>query len=81
MGDGCMNEHRHFEMIFDNGKLICLSCGQDVTPPPGIQIKVYLNPSRELELAHLAKIATDLSEEDLLEIELYAEFIKSRSTS
>lgn len=69
---------KHNHMRFENGKLICIACGADNTPRKDEFEMVSFIPNRAKLIDALIRSVSDLTDTDLHEVELYAEFLKRK---
>jgi hypothetical protein len=68
----------HHDMYFENGRLICSECGTDRTPTSNHRVHVVFDRYREKILKDIQKIADEVPDDILKDLEQYAEYLKWR---
>lgn len=69
---------KHYMLRFSRGRLACVECEEDVTPPAGMSINVVKSDFRDNVIQSLQQIANEVPDDVLHEIELYAEYLSQR---
>lgn len=71
-----MTDCQHYKMYFEKGRLTCVECGTDCTPYPNERIMVIRSFYRDNLIDQLAKMANELPDDILKEVEIYAEYLR-----
>lgn len=73
-----MDDCKHYMMRLRRGRLTCVECGADCTPPENTEVHVIQSGYRDNIIESLKQIANEVPDDVLHEIEIYAEYLNQR---